>query len=173
MLAVYGDTLGTMQLVAPQGWNCNASIGADGGTYVDVYPPGQGDFSGYAFSPHQGAGITGGTTSACQGCAFDQACALFAGTTLIRDSGYQSCGNTRPSEEGIYNYNENVRFIDDPPGVTGDGFPSGGSLPANGVMTYFPGSQFGSWTETCTLPSSQHAVCTLILNQFLSQYGNR
>ena len=61
----------------------------------------------------------------------------------------------------------------DPPGIKGTGQPSGGQYPANGVMTYHPSAQDGSWQETCTLPASEKDVCTVVLNTFVSWYGQR
>ncbi len=50
--------------------------------------------------------------------------------------------------------------------------PSGGPYPANGVMTYYSGNENGGWLDTCTLPNSEHALCTVALNAFVSFYGN-
>jgi hypothetical protein len=171
-LAVYGDTEGIMQVVAPAGWECKASVGADGSTYVDVVPPGGVEPSG-PFVAQQGEAVTADETSACVGCAIDQACPLFASAVAANLSEYgQSCQATKPSAEAVWDYSSTVEFFEDPPGVAGDGVPSGGTYPANGLMTFIPTSHNGSWTETCTLPQAQHAACTVILNQFLSQYGN-
>jgi hypothetical protein len=64
--------------------------------------------------------------------------------------------------------------FEDPPGVKGDGRPSGGQYPADGVMTYHPSAQEdGSWQETCTLPASEKNICTAVLNTFISWYGQR
>jgi hypothetical protein len=63
--------------------------------------------------------------------------------------------------------------FEDPPGIVGDAAHSGGRYPADGVMTYIPGSNDGSWTESCMLPGSEHNLCTAILNNFLSRYGRR
>jgi hypothetical protein len=40
-------------------------------------------------------------------------------------------------------------------------------------MTYYSGlDSGGSWLDTCTLPDSEHAICTVALNAFVSFYGN-
>jgi hypothetical protein len=84
-----------------------------------------------------------------------------------------SCSFTKPAEEQSTQLSSTVVEFEDPPGVAGDGDPSGGPYPANGVMVYGPGSAMdGSWTETCTLPASEHAICTLSLNEFASLYKN-
>ena len=71
-----------------------------------------------------------------------------------------------------------VVSFSDPPGTAGNANPSGGEYPANAVMTYVidpPGSQGNyrtSWLETCTLPYSQHALCTAVFNDFVARYKN-
>ena len=62
--------------------------------------------------------------------------------------------------------------FEDPAGVAGDGLPSGGQEPANGVMLYMPkqGEPAAS-LATCTLPAPQHDVCTAVLNHFGALYG--
>jgi hypothetical protein len=82
-----------------------------------------------------------------------------------------TCPKTRPAEETIYQINSGVIGFEDPLGVAGDGDPSGGPYPANGVMTYYSGNDNGSWLDTCTLPNSEHALCTVALNAFVEFYG--
>jgi hypothetical protein len=65
-----------------------------------------------------------------------------------------------------------VVAFEDPPEVAGDGEPSGGRYPANGVMTYYPNSGFGSWLDTCTVPTSEKPLCTAALDTFLAWYGD-
>ena len=66
-----------------------------------------------------------------------------------------------------------IVIFEDPPGIPGDGLPSGGLYPANGVLTYRPRAPEGSWKETCTLPGSAKDECTAVLNAFLLWYGQR
>jgi hypothetical protein len=61
----------------------------------------------------------------------------------------------------------------DPPGVAGDGIPSGGQNPANGAMTYYSADQNGSWLETCTLPAAEKDMCILSLDHFTAAYGSK
>ena len=72
--------------------------------------------------------------------------------------------STEPIESGV------VGFLD-PPGVAGDGAPSGGEYPANGVMTYQTANYTTSWLDTCTLPTTGHAICTAALDNFVQLYG--
>jgi len=171
-LAVYGDSQNVMQLVAPIGWSCQAGVGADGSSNENVYPPGQSAPTvNNGSQPYQGEAITGGQSSACSECTLGQACPLFSAAAQQYQTEYgQTCPFTPPAEEATHVYSANVIYFEDPPGVSGTGAPSGGPYPANGLMTYY--TQAPSYEETCTLPDSEHSICTTILNQFLSQYGN-
>lgn len=164
-LSVYADTQGVMELLGPKGWNCTAAIGADGSGRVTVYPAGAGPSSPIA--------ITGLETSACAGCTLTQACPLFpsAATALRSDLG-QACP-ARPDAETVVSVAAGIVSFEDPPGVKGDGQPSGGPYPANGVMTYHQSAPDGSWQETCTLSASEKDVCAAVLNTFISWYGQR
>ena len=69
--------------------------------------------------------------------------------------------------------------FEDPPGVAGNGAPSGGPYAANGVMAFYPGANVGSvvptgsWLDTCTLPASTHDLCTAALDLFVTDYGSK
>lgn len=173
-LTVYSDQRGTMKLVGPKGWQCSASYGADGSGGVKVFPSSEQAPSGLAFSPQSQQAIVGSETSACQGCQEIQACPLFpaAANAYLKDYG-MSCPQTRPDEESTYQISSGVIGFEDPTDVAGDGNPSGGPFPANGVMTYYSDAPDGSWLDTCTLPASEHALCTVALNTFVSFYGGR
>jgi hypothetical protein len=178
-LSVYTDNQGRMELVGPRGWDCAAFYGADGSGGVAVYPHGQ------TLPPFWTAGwplartaaaaaVTGLESSACYTCTLAQACRLFlaAATTLHSYLGRQACP-ARPAAEKVTAISPGIAGFEDPPGATGDGVPSGGQYPAHGVMTYHAHAAAGSWLETCTLPASDTAECTAILNAFLSWYGQR
>jgi hypothetical protein len=60
-------------------------------------------------------------------------------------------------------------LFEDPPGVRGNGFPSGGPYPADSLLMVnakTSSSSIAANQETCTLPRAQHALCTMILNDF-------
>ena len=60
----------------------------------------------------------------------------------------------------------------DPPGVAGLGFPSGGQNPANGVGLYQPKpTEPTAYLATCTLPAAQQDLCTAVLNHFVATFG--
>ncbi len=177
-LAVYADDQDTMQIVGPKSWDCTASYGADGSGGVVVYPP------GLTVPTNWGAGwkltvgstvtaIAGTETSACYTCGLAQACALFTSAASSYNSYLGHACTARPGSEIVAPIGSGLVSFQDPPGVSGDGLPSGGQYPANGVMTYYPNAGDGSWLETCTLPASEKAECTAALNAFIARYGTR
>lgn len=171
-LAVYTDQRGEMKLLAPTGWVCNASYGADGSGGVSAYPSGETLPSGHLTSDSTAEAIVGSETSACAGCAQTQASPLFSTAAADCAQNYPGSCGTLPSGESEEQIKAGVVGFLDPPGVAGDGNPSGGEYPANGVMTYHSGDDNGSWLDTCTLPYSQRALCTAVLNNFAQMYGS-
>jgi hypothetical protein len=93
------------------------------------------------------------------------ACALFSDAKLP-----WGCQLHQPPGEVITRLSNVAVAFEDPPHVHGTGDPSGGVLPANGVMVYrpSPSSGFPFFEETCVLPVSEHAVCTVLLNDVLA-----
>lgn len=179
-VALYSDDHGLMMLLGPAGWQCQAMYGADGSGRVVVYPTGASAPSGQAYARSDAQAVIGSETSACFSCTFGQACPLFPAAASVYDqSGINPAGCwTRPAAETVVPLSVGVVSFRDPPGVVGDGIPSGGPYAANGVMTFYPGpspgtaSPDGSWLDTCTLPAAQTALCTAALNQFVSDYGS-
>ena len=178
-LSIYVDDQGTMSLVGPRGWVCRALYGADGSGGVAVYPSGESVPSGWTAGwPLPGSSgvqaIIGLETSACIGCQLLQACPVFSSAAKAFQSYFGfTCRKTRPSSETVEAIAAGLVAFSDPPGVAGDGVPSGGQSPAHGVMTYYPGDQDGSWLATCTLPAAERDMCTVSLNHFVSSYGTR
>jgi pimeloyl-ACP methyl ester carboxylesterase len=165
-LALYADTQGIMELLGPKGWRCSAFYGVDGSGGITINPPGAG--------PSSPVLIVGSETSACVGCTLTQACPLFANAAEAYRTGFdQPCPSQPPAAETVMPIATGIVTFEDPPGVKGDGHPSGGQYPADGVMTYHPSAQDGSWQETCTLPASEKDLCTAVLNTFVSGYGQR
>jgi hypothetical protein len=155
-LTVYSDDQGDMKLLGPTGWVCSANYGADGSGGLTVNPSGE-------VLPTEGIGTTsslevidGSESSACVGCTEGQACPLFASAAIDYQNDYRvPCPTSKPSVESVEPIENGVIGFLDPPGVTGDGAYSGGTYPANGVMTYHSGDDNGSWEETCVLRYSQ------------------
>jgi hypothetical protein len=174
-LAIYADTQGTMELVGPKGWRCAAAYGADGSGGVVVYPPGtpapRTANAVWKLGQTTAMGIYGTESSACSTCTLSQACPLFpAAAKALRSYLGHGCP-ARPAAETVTTLSSGIVSFEDPAGVHGDAMPSGGQYPANAVMTYHPGAPDGSWLETCTLPSSDRAECTAVLNTFITWYG--
>ncbi len=173
-LAVYTDGQGSMKVLGPTGWSCAANYGADGSGGVQVYPSGQSDPNDVRGPAGSAQGIIGTQNGGCAGCALTQASPLFSAAADRCEAEFsgasQACPlrpageSTEPIESGV------VGFLD-PPGVKGDGVPSGGQYPANGVMTFHTENPT-SYLETCTLPDSQHALCTAVLDNFVHLYGD-
>lgn len=174
-VSVYADESGVMDVLAPKGWECTGSFGADGGGGVSVVPAGEVLPETSALpSGSQLEGVVAYQNGGCAGCATSDACPFFA-------SAYQNdptlCTNTSPpSEEQVTPLASNVVAFEDPPNFNGDANPSGGEYPANAVMTYTqdPSGQdpnyWSEWRETCILPYSQQTLCTAVLNDFVSRY---
>lgn len=176
-LAVYGDTQGIIRLVAPKdGWTCHGTFGADGSGGLVVSPAGtrmQNGGNGWhvaASSPIEAitANETGG--SPVQGAA--SVCALFAdAATAYAQDGIGPC-TTRPPQEMVTTISAAAVGFEDPAGIAGDGFPSGGLNTANGVALYKPrATEPDAYVATCTLAASQHHLCTAVLNHFIASYG--
>ena len=140
-LTAYADTAGTL-LPAPTGWSCTAFIGADGTSRMSVYPPGQKDpLTSPRGSP---SGVTLQLLLGCQGCVHDVVCALFPNAKIVRT--YAKFGGTcpprNPTAQETHGAGHNVVLFRDPPGVKGQGDPSGGGIAAIGGVELT--DQFGN-----------------------------
>gem|GEM_PF-2771769 len=152
-------------LLGPRGMRCSGIVAVDGGSQVVVWPQGDARPGLHAHI----AGLTLTLDPACTSCKADDACPFF--TALARALDFP-CASGVPADERVYRLRSNVALFEDPPGVAGSGWPSGGPDPANGVVGY-TGNAFNRsvYRSTCTLPASQHAVCTASLNYVISRYG--
>ena len=173
-IALYTDSHNNMTLLGPADWSCSGSYGADGSGGVAVYPPGATAPYYRPFSPSSAEGIVGSQTSACVGCALSQACSLFpaASTAYAKEFSGVNCP-APPSGQTEDQLSSDLIAFADPPGVAGDGSPSGGPYTAKGVMTFYPTGDEGSWVATCTLPTQEKALCPASLNLFIADYGTR
>jgi hypothetical protein len=178
-LAVYGDPAGRMMLVGPRaGWTCRGMYGADGSGGLLLSPTGEAVPSdpdaGWHLPATSGIqAIVGYETGASpvQGAAL--ACPVFsaAATATQQDLG-KGCSLSRPALESATALSPVTESFEDPPSVFGDGIPSGGQNPANGILLYQPRtSEPTALLATCTLPAAQHGICTAVLNSFVSEYG--
>ena len=160
-----------MELVGPRGWSCSDAMLIDGET-LTIYPPGSPPPSASPFVASNVEAIIASTTSACLGCAIRVGCPLFG--DFYPDVSGIACQNVKPSKETTTYISRNtVRFID-PPGVAGDGAPSGGPYQSDGAMTTENlSTNDGVWVDTCTLLMSEQRVCNAALTEFLANYGSR
>jgi hypothetical protein len=88
-----------------------------------------------------------------------------------------SCGR-QPLGQQLRRLSTDVVAIYDPagedvPSTSGGLVPSDSAYPTNGVVVYAT-YRYHGYTDTtameavCVLPASQHAVCTAVLNEFLT-----
>jgi hypothetical protein len=180
-MALYSDDQGDLYLLAPLGWACQASLGADGNDSIAVYPPGEVATSQFALGhnwPKSAQAVTGDLLPTCLACFVGQACTFFpaAEHDLVRDfSGQLSC-TPLPSGQGVNRVSSSVIAFQDPAGVLGTGEPSGGVYPSSGVVTFkdrAPSGTYGSAMETCTLPKSEHVMCDAAVQAFIAGWEQR
>ena len=171
-LAFYTDQYRYIDpVLAPRGWSCGAEFGADGSGGINVWPPGtQEPTSAGPTDPDQElveAYTAGANESDIYGdlCPFDPA-------TASRDYPVPAslgCSQSRPQGEHLSYPHGDASLIlyDDPPGVSGENYPRYGALlyasPQAGTDPAVSG-------ETCTLPDSEHVLCTAILNDFAARH---
>lgn len=156
-------------LVGPARMICSGVIAQDGGTQLLVWPRGR-------RQPRQHSdedGLTLIYEPACVGCQAEDACPFFA--AFARGLGF-SCSTGVPAEEKVTRPGSHLALFEDPPGVAGDGWPSGGRDPANGAVgvqgSLNPGPHERSvYRSTCTLPARNHSICTVSLDDVIARYG--
>lgn len=178
-LALYSDETGRLMLVGPTvGWTCNGSFAADGsgimalapvGTTVPVssgttwHLPASSSTQAIVAMESGGSPVTGAQL----------VCGLFSSAQAAtqQDLG-KSCLPSNPAQEHVGKISSAAVGFQDPSGVTGVGFPSGGQNAANGVALYQPKpTEPAAYLATCTLPTVQGDLCTAVLNQFVTTFG--
>ena len=177
-LAVYSDLTGALMLVGPTvGWTCTGSFGADGSGMMALAPVGTSVPVGGtvwhlpASSSTQAIVALESGGSIVQGAAL--ACPLFstAKETTQQDLG-KGCDTTSPPQEHVVTTSSSQVGFQDPAGVAGIGFTSGGQNAANGIMLYRPKpTEWTAYEATCTLPAAQLDLCTAVLNHFAATFG--
>ena len=164
MLAYYTNDKRTLApVLAPRGWQCEVQVGADGTTGVDVYPPGTSPTPSGTGHPE----VQAASDSACQGCVYSSVCALVPGAGGQLGFSGLPCA---PRGKG-----EVVTWLsgspkDQPPLHDVIAFAEPGRDPTHGVVLYeYTAGRGGEASEeTCTLPASQHPLCTAVLNTFVA-----
>jgi hypothetical protein len=145
-LELYGNNV--LLVLAPAAWHCSGLVGADGSAGMTVT-------HGARTVAVQAVGYTSSVGAG-------QACPLFADADALSPV---PCEQHHPTGESITRINATTIAFEDPPHVHGTGEPSGGALPANGVMLYSPSGRHGFFfEETCVLPAGDARLCTTILD---------
>jgi hypothetical protein len=157
---------GFAYLIGPAGMNCWGIQAVDGGSQVVAWPRGHSKPTTHA----RYAGLTISLDPACVSCKAADACPFFS--QFSNGLGF-GCSTGIPAGERVYGLRSNVALFEDPPGIPGDGWPSGGPDPANGLvgLNTSVSQDPAVFRSTCTLPAVQRWVCTVSLNDVLARYG--
>jgi hypothetical protein len=152
--ASYTDALHNIAVLGPTGWSCHAIDAADGNVSIMVTPPGvPSEPIAQPFIRDTREGIHAFVASAGTGSVLDLICPVMPDLLDATSSG-RPCWE-RPATETVNRDNPVAAEFYDPPGVVGDGAPSGGNFQAVGRMLDDPahGDQpEGAASVTCTLP---------------------
>ena len=160
-LAAYSN--GVLLVLAPAGWRCHATLGAHASATIAVAPAGRrepGISERFAGTPGAAAAL---------------GCSLFAAAARELPPGAH-CARRRPRRERVRAPSAREREFNDPPGVRGNGEPSGGPDRARGFALFrAPGGGFGGYAflVTCTLPASAGARCAIVLADALTRVPAR
>ncbi|HEX7472887.1 MAG TPA: DUF4850 domain-containing protein [Candidatus Limnocylindrales bacterium] len=167
LVTYYGN--GTLTLLGPKGWQCDATVGVDGSAHMTITPPGQAGPAGSPLPDDQA--ITASIAGTCIGCVASLACGLFpeAGNLLAQPG--PTCPAKPPIREQVTRPRPRSAVFEDPPGVAGTGEPSGGRYRALGFLVFDPGTAGSGTTghapsalkETCTLPDALAQICDEIV----------
>ena len=162
-LVAYSNT--EQFLIGPSGMACSGLVAADGNTSLIVWPRRNGPPGQHA---HEAA-LTLTSAPACAACRAEEACPFFPAYARRL---HFPCSSGIPPGEIVERVHSHLVLFEDPPGVAGDGWPSGGLDPANGLAVIH-GSFLSSvvYRSTCTLPASKHSTCSTSLNDVLRRYG--
>ena len=177
-LAVYSDEAGRLMLIGPTvGWTCTGSFGADGSGLMALAPVGTAVPLNSGTTWHLAAGsppqaIVAMESGASAVLGAQLVCPLFAEaqSAVQRDLGKACAGS--PAQEKVTKISAVAAGFQDPAGVAGIGFPSGGQNSANGVGLSQPKvSESTAYLATCTLPAAQQDLCTAVVDQFVATFG--
>ena len=179
-LAAYSDTSNLMTLLAPRGWTCVATYGADGSgglviaPHAESVPVGSWGAGWHLQHSSKIQAVTAAQSGGSSVQATAQACSIVPAAAAAFKSAFGHSCARRPASETVRPLSPTVVNFEDPPGTLhGIGIPSGGQYPANGVLTYTLPTVPGSYLATCTIPQVEHALCGAILNNFIRMYGKK
>lgn len=156
-LAAFANTTGSI-LLGPADWKCDSLVAVNGDETIGLSPDGKDPF-------REGAevGITYDASVACQGCIAAKICAVLPNSQVVRDYAEigVGCDRKKPLEETLTPIGEFSVLFDDPPGVRGQGVPSGGSVSSEGMLTY--SETRGSQQVSCAVPEELADLCPSIV----------
>jgi hypothetical protein len=171
-LVVYADSAGTI-LPAPKDWRCQAAIGTDGTENMAVYP-GNG-VNPLALHPGNASqGVTLTVVTGCQGCVADMVCALFPDAKIVHEYSdiNTSCTTPNPAAQELSPISPSTVAFKDPPGVRGQGAPSGGRAPAFGIVKLrdvpYSSSNAEAAQVTCAISTEAGDQCSAITSTALA-----
>jgi hypothetical protein len=158
-------------LIAPVGMHCAGIVGADGTSALAVGPPALTRELDEPSRSYSGIGLTLSYDPDCAGCEAEDLCPFFPQSA--RTLGFP-CTTGILRDEQTHRLTPRLTLFEDPPGVRGDGWPSGGPDAANGLDGFTAPNKTTQTTvyrATCTLPASERWICTTTLNDVISRYG--
>jgi hypothetical protein len=174
-MEVYSLVGGWFQILAPQGMDCEASVGADGTTIMSVAP--ENDFGG-ASSAGPEVGVSALSYPACQGCKLDLACPFFPAAEKLRQKSQGGSCAPQPAGQSVSRLNADAVAFSDPAGeeVPKSDYliPNDSPWPINGVVLYYDvndGDGGIASDAVCILPATEHHTCTEVLDEFVATRG--
>lgn len=173
-LSFYSDKTRTVgPFLAPNGWQCSVTVGADGGTTVTIYPP-------HVLQPvtqngsEDTMGVEANLIPACQSCIAELVCAIFVDAESQRGYPTTYCPSYEPPTEsvrfleGTPTSNLGIAWVTDPPGDAGTNALSGADFPAVGALAYGQnGTEGGAASVSCVLPLKYADLCRAIVDRFV------
>lgn len=160
-------------VLGPAGWNCSTNLGPDGTFEIAVYPVGHPDPLDSSAPAHGDVQtVISDGSSVCVGCSDDIACPVF--TKALSNYPGTSCPLASPSREfvtflaGSYISRHGTAQVYDPAGVYGSLPQSGGSNPANGIITYSASKVTSAGVLSCVLPPSDSNLCSVVIDNYVN-----
>lgn len=154
----FTNTTGSV-LIGPRNWKCSSTVAVDGGETIALTPDGSNPFE-------EGAelGITYDVSAGCQGCMASEICAVLPNAPVVlryADMGV-GCDRNKPLKEKLTPIGDLTVMFEDPPGVKGQGDPSGGSVSSIGMLTY--SEYLGTRQVSCAVPDELAASCPSVVS---------
>lgn len=146
------------RVLAPRDWHCDADIGANGTSRLEITPAGDTTMS-----------VVVDDAAATFGDIMELACPFFpdAAKRMKVDLGLP-CHHV-DAKETVRRVGKTIVWFDDPPGTTGSGAGSGGSNPVVGVVRYLGGREPTAAKASCMLPDIDRPICEAILGNWLDR----